>query len=114
VLPAAFETESFRTRRQAIDEEIEERHEAAFRALGQEAQEKGVALIHTPTGFVLAPVRNEEVLTPEQFEKLPLAEQQQLTTRHRRASGEAAGDHSARARSGDARATKRSGSSIAR
>ncbi|NDD63232.1 MAG: ATP-binding protein, partial [Acidobacteria bacterium] len=59
--------------------EIEERHEAAFRALGQEAQQKGVALLHTPTGFVLAPIRNEEVLTPEQFEKLPLAEQQQLT-----------------------------------
>lgn len=78
-LPAAFETESFRTRRQAIDEEIEERHEAAFRALGQEAQQKGVALLHTPTGFVLAPIRNEEVLTPEQFEKLPLEEQQQLT-----------------------------------
>jgi len=80
VLPAAFETESFRTRRQSIDEEIAERHETAFRALGQEAQEKGVALIHTPTGFVLAPVRNEEVLTPEQFEKLPPEEQQQLTS----------------------------------
>jgi len=78
-LPAAFETEGFRTRRQAIDEEIEERHEAAFRALGQEAQQKGVALLHTPTGFVLAPIRNEEVLTPEQFEKLPVEEQQQLT-----------------------------------
>ncbi|NBO63809.1 MAG: ATP-binding protein [Acidobacteria bacterium] len=80
VLPAAFETESFRTRRQAIDEEIEERHETAFRALGQEAQKKGVALLHTPTGFVLAPVHNDEVLTPEQFEKLPLEEQQQITT----------------------------------
>ena len=78
-IPAAFETESFRTRRQAIDEEIEERHEAAFRALGEEAQKRGVALLHTPTGFVLAPVRNDEVLTPEQFEKLPREEQQQIT-----------------------------------
>ena len=79
-IPAAFETESFRTRRQAIDEEIEERHENAFRALGQEAQEKGVALLHTPTGFVLAPVLKEEVLTPEQFEKLPPEEQKKITT----------------------------------
>jgi len=79
-LPAAFETESFRTRRQAIDEEIEERHEAAFRALGEEAQGKGVALLHTPTGFVLAPVDKDEVLTPEQFEKLPPEQQKQITT----------------------------------
>ncbi|MFN6201366.1 MAG: Lon protease family protein [Acidobacteriota bacterium] len=79
-LPAAFETESFRTRRQAIDEEIAERHEAAFRALGEEAQGKGVALLHTPTGFVLAPVDKDEVLTPEQFEKLPPEQQKQITT----------------------------------
>ena len=46
-IPAAFETESFRTRRQAIDEEIEERHEAAFRALGEEAQKQGVARCST-------------------------------------------------------------------
>lgn len=78
-IPAAFETESFRTRRQAIEEEIEERHEEAFRNLGQEAQEKGIALLHTPTGFVLAPVRKDEVLTPEQFEQLPKEEQQQIT-----------------------------------
>ncbi len=79
-LPAAFETESFRTRRQAIDEEIEARHEAAFRTLGEEAQGKGVALLHTPTGFVLTPVQNDEVLTPEQFEKLPPEQQNQITT----------------------------------
>ncbi|MFN9743198.1 MAG: Lon protease family protein [Acidobacteriota bacterium] len=79
-LPAAFETESFRTRRQAIDEEIEERHEAAFRALGEEAQGKGVALLHTPTGFVLAPVDTDEVLPPEQFEQLPPEQQKQITT----------------------------------
>lgn len=79
-LPAAFETESFRTRRQSIDEEIEERHEEAFRNLGEEAQQKGVALLHTPTGFVLAPVLKDEVLTPEQFEKLPPDEQKRITT----------------------------------
>ncbi len=77
-IPAAFESDSYRTRKQVIEEEVKDRHEKAFDELGRQAQEKGIALLHTPTGFVLAPERNNEVIGPEEFEELPEAEQKRL------------------------------------
>ncbi|OJX79645.1 AAA family ATPase [Magnetospirillum sp. 64-120] len=70
-LPAAFEAEEYRNRRQAIEDELKERQEEAFRAIAGEAGEKGVALVRTPVGLALAPMVDGEVLSPEQFKQLP-------------------------------------------
>lgn len=70
-LPAAFEAEEYRNRRQAIEDELKERQEQAFRAVAGEAGEKGVALVRTPVGLALAPMAEGEVLSPEQFKQLP-------------------------------------------
>lgn len=74
-LPAAFEAEEYRNRRQAIEDELKERQEAAFGAIAHEAGDKGVALIRTPVGLALAPMKDTEVLSPEQFKQLPEDEQ---------------------------------------
>jgi len=78
VVPAVFEAEEFRNRRQAIDEEARERQEGAFQAVQQEASEKGLALMRTPAGVALAPVREGEVIAPEEFRKLPEEERKRL------------------------------------
>ena len=70
-LPAAFEAEEYRNRRQAIEDELKQRQEAAFAIIAHEAGEKNVALIRTPVGLALAPMKNGEVLSPEDFKKLP-------------------------------------------
>lgn len=70
-LPAAFEAEEYRNRRQAIEDEVKERQEAAFGAVAHEASESGVALIRTPVGLALAPMKDGEVLSPDEFKKLP-------------------------------------------
>ncbi|MBM3391066.1 MAG: ATP-dependent protease [Betaproteobacteria bacterium] len=67
---AAFESEEYRVRIEAIQEEFKQREEGALRALGQESGEKGIALLRTPRGFVFAPVKGEETMGPEEFEKL--------------------------------------------
>jgi lon-related putative ATP-dependent protease len=69
-VPAAFESEDYRTRMQALEEELKERQEQAFGGVQEDAKKRGVALIRTPTGFAFAPVREGEVLSPEEFEKL--------------------------------------------
>lgn len=74
-LPAAFEGEEYRTRRQVIEEQWKERHEAAFGEVQKRAAEHSVALIRTPVGLALAPVRDGEVLSPDEFGKLPEDEQ---------------------------------------
>ncbi len=71
---AAFESEEYRVRIEAIQEEFKQREESALRALGQESGEQGVALLRTPHGFVFAPMKGEEAMGPDEFEKLSDAE----------------------------------------
>lgn len=69
-LPAAFEREDYRARREVVDEQFKHRHEEAFGALQKKAEDKGIALIRTPMGLALAPVHNGEVIKPEVFQRL--------------------------------------------
>lgn len=77
-IPSAFETDSYRARKQVIEQEIKDRQEKAFEEIQQEAGQKEVVLLRTPTGLILAPSRNGEVITPEMFEKMPEAEHRQI------------------------------------
>jgi lon-related putative ATP-dependent protease len=80
-LSAAFESEEYQTRRQAIMEELQDRQSEAFEGLQEEAKERGVALIRTPSGLVVAPVRDGEVLSPEEIQELSPDERQRLEER---------------------------------
>ena len=77
-LPSSFSDEEYRQRRQEIEEEVTERTEEAFRKLGEQAAQRGVALLRTPMGYTLAPLREGEIITPEQFSELSTEEQQKL------------------------------------
>ncbi|HTH15153.1 MAG TPA: ATP-binding protein [Magnetospirillum sp.] len=74
-LPAAFEAEEYRNKKQVLEEAFKERQEKALGRVGKEAKEKGVALIRTPVGLALAPMRDGEVLSPDEFKQLPEEEQ---------------------------------------
>jgi lon-related putative ATP-dependent protease len=80
-IPALFESEEYRSRAGQIEGEISERQEKAFTELGQEAAEQGVALVHTPAGFSLAPMQRGEVIAPEQYERLPAEERARIEAR---------------------------------
>ena len=75
-IPATFESEEYRRRRQDIEEEFRERQDKALTELQRQAQERGLALIRTPMGLAFAPTRAGEVISPEEFQKLPPAEQE--------------------------------------
>jgi lon-related putative ATP-dependent protease len=77
-LPAAFERDEYRARREVIDQEFKRRNEEAFGELQRRAEEKGIALLRTPMGLALAPKREGRVLTPDIFEALPEAERQKV------------------------------------
>jgi lon-related putative ATP-dependent protease len=69
-IPAAFESEEYRNRRNVIQEHFRERQEEAFGELQSRARDRDVALIRTPLGLALAPIREGEVLSPKEFEDL--------------------------------------------
>jgi lon-related putative ATP-dependent protease len=77
-IPAIFESDEYTAKVEAIDSEFTERHERAFGALGAEATEQKIALLRTPSGFSFAPVKNGEVMSPEEFAKLPDEEQSRI------------------------------------
>ena len=72
---AAFASEEYRHRRQAIEREFEESQGHAFEQVQQAARERNIRIMQTPGGMVFAPVVNGVVLGPQEFEKLS-AEQQ--------------------------------------
>jgi len=76
-IPSAFESDTYTARKRVIEQEVKERQQKALDEIRKEADEKGIALVQTPTGVVLAPVRNGEILTPEEFEKLGETEHKQ-------------------------------------
>ena len=78
-IPSLFESEEYRSRAQEIDEEFKERQEEAISTIQVEAREHNTDLIRTPSGFALAPTRDGEVLSPEEFERLPEDEQKRIS-----------------------------------
>ena len=70
-VPALFEGEDYQTRRRAIDEEFRAEAEESLAALNRKAEEQNVAILKTPTGFVMAPMHDGEVVKPETFNTLP-------------------------------------------
>jgi len=77
-IPAAFEGEEYRHRREVIEEELKQRQGTAFEALQRKALDKSVGLIRTPMGLALAPLKGGEVVKPEDFEKLDEAERTRI------------------------------------
>ncbi|MBE9552657.1 MAG: AAA family ATPase, partial [Proteobacteria bacterium] len=75
-IQSAFESEDYRNRREALAQEFNEHQEGAFEDIQQKARERSIALVRTPVGLALAPLRDGQVLSPEEFEALPEAERE--------------------------------------
>lgn len=70
-LSAAFESEEYQNRRQAIFESFKERQAELFNELQEKANSEGLAMIKTPSGIAFAPKDDEGVLSPEEVNNLP-------------------------------------------
>ena len=71
---AQFEGDDYRAKVEAIQAEYAKRQEEAFKQLGEDAARQQIVLLRTPNGFAFAPVRNDETIPAEEFEKLPQEE----------------------------------------
>ena len=77
-IPTVFESDEYRTRSQAIEEELSEHKEQSLKKIQTNAEQKQIALVRTPTGFTLAPIRKDEVLSPDEYKELPEDERKQI------------------------------------
>jgi lon-related putative ATP-dependent protease len=77
-IPAAFQSDEYRRRAQEIQDEFKQREDETAATLGHKAAERGIALLSTPTGYSLAPLKDDKVLGPKEFDALPEKEQERL------------------------------------
>ena len=77
-VPAAFQGEDYSHRAEEIQKEFKAREEEAASTIGRKAKDKSIALIHTPNGYTLAPVREGHIMAPDDFNALPEEEREHL------------------------------------
>jgi predicted ATP-dependent protease len=80
-IPATFEGEDYQARRRSIEEEFRSGQEEAFEALNKRAMEQNIAIVRTPTGFVMAPTHEGKIVKPEVFNTLPEVMRKEVETR---------------------------------
>ncbi|MCB8923418.1 MAG: AAA family ATPase [Ardenticatenaceae bacterium] len=77
-IPAAFSSDEYQAQQRAIEEEFKERQNQALEDLRQTALQHQIALIHTPQGFAFAPLKDGEVIKPDEFMALSPEEQKSI------------------------------------
>ena len=77
-IPAFFESDEYQSQRRAIEEEYGGRHEAAMADFTERATKEGVALVRTPMGFMLAAMKDGQIIKPDQYRALPEKEREDI------------------------------------
>jgi lon-related putative ATP-dependent protease len=70
-IPRAFETDEYHDKRKEMETRFKQAHDAIFEDVQKEAEANSIAVVRTPQGMMLAPIKDGEVIGPEDFEKLP-------------------------------------------
>ncbi|MGM0569843.1 Lon protease family protein [Marinobacter sp.] len=68
-VPATFESEEYQARLQELQEEVARRQHQGLFEIQEEANRSNIAMITTPAGFTFAPMRDGEVIEPEEYKK---------------------------------------------
>ena len=77
-VPAFLESDETQNQLRAIQEDYQQKSEAEFDQLREQAAAHHIALIRTPMGFGFAPMINDDVVKPEDYEKLPEVEKERF------------------------------------
>ena len=77
-LPAAFDSQDYEARRNALDSAFRKKQDDAFSALAQQAAASNATIVRTPIGFGVAPLKDGQVLKPEEFNALEEEERNRI------------------------------------
>ncbi len=78
-IPTMFESDEYRAQLREIEDEFSSQEDEPFRKMQKRAEKKGIAILRTPSGLAMSPMKNGKVIEPEVFEKLSEAEKHRLT-----------------------------------
>ncbi len=87
-IAASLQVEQHQIRVQQLEQAAKHQHDVAFKKLAEKAATKDLQLIRTPGGFAMAPMKDGEVIGPEEFDALPKEEQDHITSNVESLQGE--------------------------
>ena len=87
-IPAAFENDDYGNQLKALEAETQKEVEALWHSLHEQAAKEGIALLQTPTGYVLAPLSDDKVIDDKEFDKLPKKKRKEIKQSIQRLSEE--------------------------
>lgn len=88
VVPRSFASGEYPQEKQRIEERFEQRRKLALVSLGEAAEQDGIVILDTPTGYTLAPLADGKPMPQEVFNQLPEDEKkrlEELLEKHRKA-----------------------------
>jgi len=77
-IPTAFESEDYRSRREAIEQAFQEAQATRFQEIQARAREKDIAIIQSPNGIAFAPLRDGRPIPPQELQALSDEEKERL------------------------------------
>jgi lon-related putative ATP-dependent protease len=86
-IPRAFEGEVYEKALLEVQRAREKRQSEILSELETHARQEGFALMQTPAGLNIAPIIEEQVISPEQFAQLPPETQKELEAKGRQLQG---------------------------
>ncbi len=78
-IPATFESDEYRSSRQAIQDEYSLQEDKALAEIANKAEKNNIIMLRNPTGWTLGPKKDNKVISPDDFDQLPKEEQQVIT-----------------------------------
>ena len=78
LIPAALNSDDYQAQKKAIESEGIEKQQQAITSLTGRALKHKISLIRTPLGFAFAPLKDGEVIDPDEYRRLPEDRRQEI------------------------------------
>jgi lon-related putative ATP-dependent protease len=87
-IPSVFKTEDYDKEQEKIETKFQEKRQALFKGLENEATSANFTLLQTPRGLILAPVVEGDVITQDEYNKLDEQKREEIENRQGELQGE--------------------------
>ena len=77
-VPGVFQSAEYKARLNDLSDEFSEREQGSLNEVAEKARASDIALVQTPGGYTLAPLADDKILSPEEFEALPGDERERI------------------------------------
>ncbi len=77
-LPLAFATEAYKEAMDTVQKSFEQQQNEMLQALQAKADEQGLGLLNTPSGFAIVPISDGRPIQPEAFQQLPIEQRRAI------------------------------------